>query len=222
MPTSRAVDRVAEAQGIPCYETPTGWKFFGNLMDAGKITLCGEESFGTGSNHVREKDGLWAVLFWLNVIAARGQPAHSIVREHWRRYGRDYFTRHDFEGIDGAAAQAMFAELRGRLEQLPGSRSGELMVQAADDFHYTDPVDGSESAAQGIRLFFDNGGRVVLRLSGTGTSGATLRVYYDRYSRDPSGLELDTQRALSGLIDAADELAGIRRYTGRDKPDVIT
>jgi phosphoglucomutase len=222
MPTSRAIDRVALAEGIECYETPTGWKFFGNLMDAGRISLCGEESFGTGSNHVREKDGLWAVLFWLNIMAAREQPVSAIVRDHWQRFGRDYFTRHDYEGVDAEAAGAMLAELQGQLEQLPGREVVGLTVRSADDFSYTDPVDGSVSTHQGIRLVFDNGGRVVLRLSGTGTSGATLRVYYDRYQRDPGMLELGTQKALADLVTAADSLIGIHRYTGRDAPDVVT
>jgi phosphoglucomutase len=222
MPTSRAVDRVAKALDIPCYETPTGWKFFGNLMDAGKITLCGEESFGTGSDHVREKDGLWAVLFWLNVIAERSQPARSIVREHWQRFGRDYFSRHDYEGVDSGSAQQMMQRLGDRLADLPGQEFSGLKVEAADNFHYRDPVDGSESAGQGVRLFFENGGRVVMRLSGTGTSGATLRVYFDCYQQDPALIGQDPQKALAGLIDAADQIAGIQACTGRKAPDVIT
>jgi len=176
MPTGRAVDRVAQALDIPCYETPTGWKFFGNLMDAGKITLCGEESFGTGSDHVREKDGLWAVLFWLNIIAERNQPARTIVRDHWTQFGRDYFTRHDFEGVDTAGAAQMIGTLRAKLNALPGQSFAGLTVESADDYHYIDPIDGSESAKQGIRIYTTDGGRIVMRLSGTGTSGATLRV----------------------------------------------
>ena len=222
MPTSRAVDRVAAKLDIECYETPTGWKFFGNLMDAGRISLCGEESFGTGSDHVREKDGLWAVLFWLNIIAAREQPARGIVRDHWRRFGRDYFSRHDYEGVDAGAAQAMVDALRERLPTLAGQSFAGLQVESADDFSYTDPVDGSSSSGQGIRVMFADGGRVVLRLSGTGTAGATLRVYYDRYQRDPGALELATQKALADLVAAADELAGIATHTGREAPDVIT
>ncbi len=222
MPTSRAVDRVAAALDIPCYETPTGWKYFGNLMDAGKISLCGEESFGTGSDHVREKDGLWAVLFWLNIIAESGQPARSLVRDHWQRYGRDYFSRHDYEGVDSDAARQMIDGLRDRLDSLPGQEVAGLVVESADDFHYRDPVDASESSGQGLRIYLSNGGRIVLRLSGTGTSGATLRVYFDSYQRDPGLLGQDPQRALADLISAADQLAGIRELTGREKPDVIT
>ena len=222
MPTGRAVDRVAAALEIPCYETPTGWKFFGNLMDAGKITLCGEESFGTGSDHVREKDGLWAVLFWLNIIAERNQPARTIVRDHWTQYGRDYFTRHDFEGVDAARAAEMIDALRAKLPSLAGQTFGELTVESADDYHYVDPVDGSESAKQGIRIYTQDGGRIVMRLSGTGTSGATLRVYFDRYQPDPALLGQDPQKALASLIEAAHAIAGIEEYTGRVRPDVIT
>ncbi|MFT7286108.1 MAG: phosphoglucomutase [Halieaceae bacterium] len=222
MPTSLAVDRVAAVLGIDCYETPTGWKFFGNLMDDDRITLCGEESFGTGSNHIREKDGLWAVLFWLNIIAARRQPAQAIMREHWREYGRDYFSRHDYEAVDGASAATLMSELRESLPHLPGQQVGEVTVQSADEFAYEDPVDGSRSDQQGVRIHFTGGGRVVFRLSGTGTAGATLRVYCEKYERDPAMLELGTQRFLAPLIDAADILAGIARHTGRIAPDVIT
>jgi phosphoglucomutase len=222
MPTSRAVDRVAKAMDIDCYETPTGWKFFGNLLDAGKITLCGEESFGTGSSHVREKDGLWAVLFWLNLIAAREQPLSETVRSHWLKYGRDYFTRHDYEGVDSIKARAMIDRLRGRLPELPGQEFAGLKVESADDFRYHDPIDGSEATAQGLRVYFDNGGRVVFRLSGTGTQGATLRVYLDCYQNDPALLGQNPQKALAPLIAAAEQLAGITEYTGRDKPDVVT
>ena len=222
MPTSRAVDRVAQSLDIPCYETPTGWKFFGNLLDAGKINLCGEESFGTGSDHVREKDGLWAVLFWLNILAARKQPLCDIVRDHWRQYGRDYFTRHDYEAVDSDSARQMIAQLRARLADLPGREYCGLTVDSADDFHYLDPVDGSETGAQGIRLYFNNGGRLVFRLSGTGTQGATLRVYLDCYQNDPALLQRDTQQALAPLIAAADSVAGIQQHTGRHSPDVIT
>ncbi|MCL4106180.1 UNVERIFIED_CONTAM: hypothetical protein GTU68_058486 [Idotea baltica] len=222
MPTSRAADRVASKLKLNCYETPTGWKFFGNLLDAGKITLCGEESFGTGSDHVREKDGLWAVLFWLNLIAVKQQPLSEIVRSHWADYGRDYFTRHDYEGVDSDRAHEMIARLRDRLPQLAGREFGGLNVESADDFCYTDPVDASESSAQGIRIYFSGGGRVVFRLSGTGTQGATLRVYLDQYENNPEQLEQAPQQALASLIEAADKIAGIVEYTGRDAPDVIT
>ncbi|MFT4925123.1 MAG: phosphoglucomutase [Phenylobacterium sp.] len=222
MPTSRAVDRVAEALGIDCYETPTGWKFFGNLLDAGKITLCGEESFGTGSSHVREKDGLWAVLFWLNLVAEKKQPISQIVTEHWAKYGRDYFTRHDFEAVDSEKAQQMFSELRAKLADLPGQQFNGLSVESADDFEYSDPIDGSQTVAQGIRIYLNNGGRIVYRLSGTGTQGATLRVYLDCYCDDPELLAQDTQVALAPLVSAADEIAGIKQFTGRTAPDVIT
>jgi phosphoglucomutase len=222
MPTSRAADRVAKRLQITSYETPTGWKFFGNLLDAGKITLCGEESFGTGSDHVREKDGLWAVLFWLNLIAVKQQPLCEIVRNHWAQYGRDYFTRHDYEAVDGASALQMIAALRERLADLPGQEFAGLGIESADDFRYSDPVDGSESTAQGIRIYFDNGGRLVLRLSGTGTQGATLRVYLDCYQNDPTLFGQEPQKALAPLIDAADQIAGIQKYTGRSNPDVIT
>lgn len=222
MPTSRAVDRVAQALNINCYETPTGWKFFGNLLDAGKITLCGEESFGTGSDHVREKDGIWAVLFWLNLLAKENQPLSKIVRDHWAQYGRDYFTRHDYEGVDSASAQQMISSLKKALPQLTGTKVGSLEVDYADDFQYIDPVDGSESKEQGVRVFFHDGGRVVIRLSGTGTQGATLRVYFDRFMRDADALELDPQEALAPLVEAAEKLVGIEQYTGRTKPDVVT
>lgn len=222
MPTSRAVDRVAASLEIPCYETPTGWKFFGNLMDAGLITLCGEESFGTGSDHIREKDGLWAVLFWLNIIAERRQPAADIVRQHWQRFGRDYFTRHDYEDVPLASANALVDGLRRALPGLPGRQFAGLTVVAADDFSYRDPVDGSLSEAQGLRVVFEDGGRLVFRLSGTGTAGATLRVYCDRHCAGPGSLELDAQQALADILRAADALAGITRLTGRERPDVIT
>jgi phosphoglucomutase len=222
MPTSQAADRVAEALGLPCVETPTGWKFFGNLLDAGKITLCGEESFGTGSDHVREKDGLWAVLFWLNLLAVRRQSVREIVDDHWRRFGRNYYTRHDYEGIDSAAANRLIDALRQQLAGLPGRALDGRTVSYADDFAYTDPVDGSRSERQGIRVGFADGSRIVFRLSGTGTEGATLRVYMESYERDPARQHRDTQEAMAPLIALAESLASIRETTGRDQPDVIT
>ncbi|HKK05354.1 MAG TPA: alpha-D-glucose phosphate-specific phosphoglucomutase [Gammaproteobacteria bacterium] len=222
MPTSRAVDRVAEALGIDCYETPTGWKFFGNLLDAGRITLCGEESFGTGSDHVREKDGLWAVLFWLNILAARGQSVADIVREHWSQYGRNFYTRHDYEDIDAEAAKALIAHLLEQLPSLPGQQLAGRRVQAADDFSYDDPVDHSVTGHQGIRVLFDEGARIVYRLSGTGTSGATLRIYIEAFEPDPARHEQDTQQALAELIETAGALADLKARTGREAPTVIT
>ncbi len=222
MPTSRALDRVARVLEIPCYETPVGWKYFGNLMDADKITICGEESFGTGSNHVREKDGLWAVLFWLNIIVKSRKPARSIVREHWSRFGRDYFTRHDYEGLDAGRAGEMISRLREGVSGLQGRHAGELSIQAADDFTYTDPVDGSVSEGQGVRIFFNDGSRAVFRLSGTGTTNATLRLYCDKYETDPALLGLDTQRMLAQSLQAAGEVSNIAEFTGRTAPDVIT
>jgi phosphoglucomutase len=222
MPTSRAADRVAEVLGLPCYETPTGWKFFGNLLDAGRITLCGEESFGTGSDHVREKDGLWAVLFWLNLLAARRQSVREILDEHWRRFGRHYYTRHDYEGVDAAAAQALVDRLRAMAGGLTGQAVEGFTVAYADDFAYTDPVDGSRSERQGIRIGFADGSRIVYRLSGTGTEGATLRVYLERYEPDPQKQHQDTQAAMAPLIRLADSLAEITARTGRAAPDVIT
>ena len=222
MPTSAAVDRVAESLGIACHETPTGWKFFGNLLDAGLCTLCGEESAGTGSDHVREKDGLWAVLFWLNILAVRKQSVQAIVQEHWQRFGRNIYSRHDHEALDSAVAQTLYADLRASLPGLPGRRFGAYTVSQADDFAYTDPVDGSISKAQGLRVFFDGGSRIVFRLSGTGTEGATLRVYLERFEAGGAALTQPTQTALAGLIDVAEQLAGIRARTGRDAPTVIT
>ncbi len=222
MPTSRAVDRVAAALGVPCYETPTGWKFFGNLLDAGRITLCGEESFGTGSDHVREKDGLWAVLFWLDLLAARRQPVAQIVRDHWRRFGRHYYSRHDYEGIDSTAAERLIDNLRRRLPSLAGSSLAGHDVETADDFAYLDPVDGSLSERQGVRLILGDAARIVFRLSGTGTEGATLRVYFERFEPDPGRQDLDVQAALVGLVEAADAVADIRSITGRPGPSLIT
>ena len=220
MPTSAAADRVAEALGIASYETPTGWKFFGNLMDAGKATLCGEESFGTGSDHVREKDGLWAVLFWLNVLAERGHSVAEIMADHWAKYGRNYYSRHDYEEVDLDAANRLMTFLRDKLPSLKGEKAGALAVATADDFSYHDIVDGSDTAHQGIRIIFDDGSRVIYRLSGTGTAGATLRVYIEKYEAKVLGLE--TQAALSDLIGFARGLAGIAERTGRTEPTVIT
>ncbi|OHC54748.1 MAG: alpha-D-glucose phosphate-specific phosphoglucomutase [Rhodobacterales bacterium RIFCSPHIGHO2_02_FULL_62_130] len=222
MPTSAAADRVADALGIGKYETPTGWKFFGNLLDAGRATLCGEESFGTGSDHVREKDGLWAVLLWLNILAVRKQSVATILAEHWAKFGRNYYSRHDFEAIASDKADAMMAALRASLPALAGRVVEGLTISAADDFAYTDPVDGSVSQKQGVRILFEDGSRIVLRLSGTGTDGATLRLYLERYAAGPEGLDRDPQEALAPVIRAAHVLAGIEGYTGRVTPDVIT
>ena len=222
MPTSQAVDRVAEAKGSPCYETPTGWKFFGNLLDDGRITLCGEESAGTGSDHVREKDGLWAVLLWLNILAVTGKSVRDLVTAHWREYGRNYYTRHDYEAVENDKAEALMDGLRAKLPGLPGQEFPAGKVSAADEFAYDDPVDGSRSEGQGLRVMFENGARVVFRLSGTGTVGATLRVYIEGYESDPEKLEADPSVALAPVIETADQLAGIRHHTGRGKPDVTT
>jgi len=222
MPTSCAADAVAKALGIPSYETPTGWKFFGNLLDADRATLCGEESYGTGSNHVREKDGLWAVLFWLNLLAATGESVESLVRGHWARFGRHYYSRHDWEGIPTERADALMAALRAQLPTLAGQTFGALALQTADDFAYTDPVDGSVSSRQGVRLLFEGGARVVFRLSGTGTEGATLRVYLEHYEADPAQHDQPTQDALADLVVLADRVARIRELSGQSAPAVIT
>jgi phosphoglucomutase len=222
MPTSGAADRVAEKLGIGMYETPTGWKFFGNLLDAGKVTICGEESAGTGSDHVREKDGLWAVLLWLNILAARKEPAIDIVKKHWAEFGRNYYSRHDYEEVETDRAYTLMDSLISRLPTLPGTKFGDLKIASSDNFTYHDPVDGSVSANQGVRILFEGGSRIVYRLSGTGTSGATLRIYIERYEPDPTKHGIDTQVALADLIVVANELAGIAGNTGRKAPSVIT
>ncbi|MCC7053169.1 MAG: alpha-D-glucose phosphate-specific phosphoglucomutase [Gemmatimonadaceae bacterium] len=222
MPTSAAVDRVAAAMQLPCFETPTGWKFFGNLLDAGRITLCGEESFGTGSNHVREKDGLWAVLFWLNIVAARKQSVEQVVREHWATYGRNYYTRYDYEEVPSDAAAGIMDQLRAQQPEAPGQTIAGRRITAADDFSYHDPIDGSTSTHQGLRFLFDDGSRIIYRLSGTGTAGATLRVYIESYVPGPDGLDRDPQDALKDLVAAALDLAQIPSRTGRSAPTVIT
>jgi phosphoglucomutase len=222
MPTSAAVDRVAKAMNLPCFETPTGWKFFGNLLDANRITLCGEESFGTGSNHVREKDGLWAVLFWLNIVAARQQSVEQIVREHWQAFGRNYYTRYDYEEVPSNAAAGVMAHLRSLQASQVGRTLAGRMIAGADDFSYHDPIDGSTSANQGLRILFEDGARIIYRLSGTGTAGATLRVYIESYVAGPDGLDHDPQDALRELISAALDVAEIPSRTGRTAPTVIT
>jgi len=222
MPTSAAADRVAEKLGIAVYETPTGWKFFGNLLDAGRVTICGEESAGTGSDHVREKDGLWAVLLWLNILAVRGLSVDRIVVDHWKTYGRNYYSRHDYEEVDAAAAEGLMEHLRAQLDTLEDREIGGRLIVLADDFSYLDPVDGSTAERQGIRIGFDDGSRIVFRLSGTGTVGATLRVYIERYEPPEGDHQRDTQEALADLIAVAESLAEITRRTGRTEPTVIT
>ncbi len=222
MPTSGAVDRVAEALGIDCFETPTGWKFFGNLMDAGKVTLCGEESFGTGSDHVREKDGLWAVLFWLNILAVRQESVEGVLADHWATYGRNFYSRHDYEGVDSAAATQVLQNVRDQFESLKGQTLAGRVVQMCDDFAYIDPIDGSVSENQGVRVLFEDGSRIIFRLSGTGTSGATIRIYLESYDPDTAKHGLDAQEALADMIDAANHISKLPELTGRDKPTVIT
>ncbi len=222
MPTSQASDKVAEVLGLNAYETPTGWKFFGNLLDADLVTFCGEESFGTSSNHVREKDGLWAVLFWLNLLAATGLSVQEILDSHWQRFGRHYYTRYDYEEIDKEAAEALMENLESRLPGLVGSHLGGMPVMTADNFSYTDPVDHSTSSRQGIRVLFENGSRIVFRLSGTGTRGATLRVYMETYASDGERLHLETADVMRPFVDIACELAEIEQRTGRSVPTVIT
>ncbi|GAB4147956.1 MAG: alpha-D-glucose phosphate-specific phosphoglucomutase [Cyanobacteria bacterium J069] len=222
MPTSAAADRVAQRLGIPCYETPTGWKFFGNLLDAGKATLCGEESFGTGSNHIREKDGLWAVLFWLNILAVRQQPVEQIVREHWQLFGRNFYSRHDYEEVASDRANDLVNHVQAQMLTLPGKTFGSYTVEYADNFSYTDPIDSSVSQNQGIRIGFTDGSRLILRLSGTGTKGATLRLYLESYEPNIAKHALDPQVALGELIAIAEEIAQIKQFTGMDTPTVIT
>jgi phosphoglucomutase len=222
MPTSQAVDRVAEVLGLHCYETPTGWKFFGNLLDAKRITLCGEESFGTGSDHVREKDGLWAVLFWLNLLAVRKKSVQEIVKTHWQKFGRNFYTRHDYEALDSDAAQGLMTHLQGQLAGLPGTTLDGYTVDYADNFSYTDPVDGSVSENQGIRIGFTDGSRIVYRLSGTGTEGATLRIYLEAYEPDPQQQDRETAVVMQSLVEIASRVAAIESRTGRSKPTVIT
>lgn len=222
MPTSAAADRVAEKLNVPLHETPTGWKFFGNLLDAGMATICGEESAGAGSDHIREKDGLWAILLWINILAVRGISVDALVRAHWAQFGRDLYARHDYEGVDASDAEALMADLRERVGALAGVQAGPLTVERADDFTYHDPIDDSVSRRQGVRIFFQDGARTVFRLSGTGTSGATLRVYLERHLPPPGDAEAETGNALADVAEAAEALAHIARRTGRFVPDVIT
>ena len=222
MPTSAAVDVVAKELGIECFETPTGWKFFGNLLDAGRITLCGEESFGTGSNHIREKDGLWAVLFWLQILARKRCSVAEIMADHWKRFGRHYYSRHDYEAIASEKAHGLYDRLKGMLPSLVGQDFASRRISTADDFSYSDPVDGSLTSGQGLRILLDDGSRVVFRLSGTGTQGATLRLYLESYVPSSGDLSQDPQTALADLIAAADALAEIKTRTGMDRPTVIT
>lgn len=222
MPTSAAADSVAKAKGIEIYETPTGWKFFGNLLDAGKATICGEESAGTGSNHVREKDGLWAVLMWLNILAVSKKSVSELMINHWKTYGRNYYCRHDYEAVDSDIANDLMNTLRDKLSSLKGRNEAGITVSSADEFSYDDPVDGSHSKNQGIRIFFEGGGRAVFRLSGTGTQGATIRVYLEQLETNPSSLQNNPHEALSNIAQAANILSELSLRTGRNKPDVIT
>lgn len=222
MPTSTAADRVAAELAIPCFETPTGWKFFGNLLDAGMVTICGEESAGTGSDHVREKDGLWAVLLWLNILAVRNLSVADLARGHWARFGRNYYARHDYEDLPADDAAALMRRLESVLTDLPGTAFAGLEIKNADSFTYDDPVDGSSSRNQGLRIFFKDDSRAVLRLSGTGTEGATLRIYLERYHSPGGNLSDDTTEILADIAVAVSELAGIREHLGRDRPDVVT
>ncbi len=222
MPTSQAVDRVAAAKGLPCFETPTGWKFFGNLLDDGRITLCGEESAGTGSDHVREKDGLWAVLLWLNILAVTGKPVAEVLKAHWREFGRNFYTRHDYEAVETDTANAVMDGIRAKLSELPGQSFAAGVVASADEFAYDDPVDGSRSEGQGLRAMFEGGARVVFRLSGTGTEGATIRVYLEAFEDDPTKIAADSAEALAAVIESAEAISQLRAITGRAGPDVTT
>ena len=222
MPTSAAVDRVAQKLGVECFETPTGWKFFGNLLDAGRITLCGEESAGAGSNHVREKDGLWAVLLWLNILAKTRVSVKELLEQHWAQFGQNYYTRHDFEEIETDKANPVMAHIKAQLPTLASKQFGALTVQSADDFSYHDPIDGSVSHNQGLRVLFTDGSRIVYRLSGTGTVGATIRMYIEQYEADPAKHGQDTQTTLAGLIQTAYQISDIAALTGRTAPNVIT
>lgn len=222
MPTSRAADRVAEKLGVECFETPTGWKFFGNLLDAERITLCGEESAGAGSDHVREKDGLWAILMWLNIVAVSGKSVEDILHGHWQEYGRNYYSRHDYEGVEKSKAEAVMDRVSHQLDTLPGQTFKGETVLKADSFAYTDPIDGSVSKNQGMRVEFESGSRFVLRLSGTGTVGATLRLYLENYTPPTGDLHADVQTSLSSLRDIADEIANIKSILGRSEPSVIS
>jgi phosphoglucomutase len=222
MPTSAAADRVAHKLGVPCFETPTGWKFFGNLMDAGQVTLCGEESFGTGSSHVREKDGLWAVLFWLNILAKRRQSVEQILEDHWAVFGRNVYSRHDYEALPTEVANGIMEQVRAAFASLPGRKIGSFAVKLCDDFSYTDPIDGSQSTGQGLRIIFEDGSRIVFRLSGTGTEGATLRLYLEAFESDTAHQRGDAQLLLADLIAIADEISGLKARSGRDRPTVIT
>ncbi|NBX00227.1 MAG: alpha-D-glucose phosphate-specific phosphoglucomutase, partial [Methylophilaceae bacterium] len=222
MPTSGAVDMVAKSLDIPCFETPTGWKFFGNLMDADQVTLCGEESFGTGSSHVREKDGLWAVLFWLNILAIKRQSVEQIVKRHWLQFGRNVYSRHDYEDLPLDDANSVIEHIRNKFSAMTGQAFGPYTIKTCDDFSYSDPIDGSISTKQGLRILFNDGSRIVFRLSGTGTSGATLRIYLEAFEPDTSKHDLDAQVALAEMIKIALQISELKQRTGRDKPTVIT
>lgn len=222
MPTSTAADRVADALGIPCFETPTGWKYFGNLLDAGMVTICGEESAGTGSDHIREKDGLWAVLLWLNILAVRNMSVDALARAHWARFGRNYYARHDYEELPVADANNLMNALKAALPSMPGTKFGDLEVNLADSFTYDDPVDGTSSANQGVRICFADGYRAVFRLSGTGTEGATLRVYLERYEPPQGNVDATASEMLASLASVVELIVGVQRYTGRAGPDIVT
>lgn len=222
MPTSTAVDKVAKCMGIECFETPTGWKFFGNLLDAGRINICGEESYGTGSDHIREKDGLWAILYWLNLVAVTGKSVDELVKDHWQKYGRNFYSRHDYEAIDSDIGNQIMIDLRANISSLSSVKYGSKLVKLADDFSYTDPIDGSVAAKQGIRIIFSDGSRIVFRLSGTGTQGVTLRIYFEKYEPNSEYFEADVQDTLSDLINIAEEITQVKKLTSMTKPTVIT